>query len=840
MRNVSKGINIDKNFPIYAIENDMIISKAAEITIGFKVLLPEIFTITDTEYEIMHNTWLKAFKMLPDYTIVHKQDWFFKEKYKAPSSEEEKSFLSRSFDNHFYERPFLNHTCYLFVTKTRKGRHRMQSISSTLMGRIIPLESVDEKTLHEFADAVSQMEQIINDSDLIRLERLDADELIGTETTSGILEKHLYLNRDNTRIPREDIVFDGGNVCVGDKRVCVYSISSTENLPLNVSTDMRYDPFSTEVSDCSLSFAAPLGILLNRDHVYNQYIFIDNSDTNINELEKKAGHMHSLSLVSSKNAASEECLNLYVANALEHKLVSVKAHANVMAWSNDSNEFNTIKKEIGSAFSQFGCDKVRYNTVDGPVLFWSSLPGNEGDFPREETYYTFLENAICLFSGETNYKDSLSPFGIKMTDRLTGRPVHVDLSEIWMKKGFIQNRNKFVLGGSGTGKSFFNNHMMRHYYEQGSHIILVDIGNSYEGLCTLINKKTKGKDGIYYTYTESDPISFNPFYTDDGVYDIEKRDSLKTLIISLWKREGGELKPSEDVAVENAVSEYLKKIQEGSVKPCFNTFYEYVSKDFDVAGNLREIIEKENKEVKELFDIVDFLYVLAPFYKGGTYDYLLNSEKDLDLLNKRFIVFEIDKIKDNKVLFPVVTLVIMEAYINKMRRLQGSRKVLVLEEAWKAIAKEGMAEYVKYLYKTVRKYFGEIMVVSQEMDDIISSDIVKESIIANADVKILLDQKKNLKKFDRIQEVLGLTEKNKSQIFSINRDYQKGRGKYREVWFGFGNSHSAVYATEVSLEENLCYSTEETEKLQVQQRTKMLGGNLEQAIHQLASEKRNL
>ena len=307
----------------------------------------------------------------------------------------------------------------------------------------------------------------------------------------------------------------------------------------------------------------------------------------------------------------------------------------------------------------------------------------------------------------------------------------------------------------------------------------------------------------------------------------------------MWKREGGELKPSEDVAVENAVSEYLKKIQEGSVKPCFNTFYEYVSKEFDVAGNLGEIIEKENKEVKELFDIVDFLYVLAPFYKGGTYDYLLNSDKDLDLLNKRFIVFEIDKIKDNKVLFPVVTLVIMEAYINKMRRLQGSRKVLVLEEAWKAIAKEGMAEYVKYLYKTVRKYFGEITVVTQEMDDIISSEIVKESIIANADLKILLDQKKNLKKFDRIQEVLGLTEKNKSQILSINRDFQKGRGKYREVWFGFGNSHSAVYATEVSLEENLCYSTEETEKLQVQQRTKMLGGNLEQAIHQLASEKRN-
>ena len=171
-----------------------------------------------------------------------------------------------------------------------------------------------------------------------------------------------------------------------------------------------------------------------------------------------------------------------------------------------------------------------------------------------------------------------------------------------------------------------------------------------------------------------------------------------------------------------------------------------------------------------------------------------------------------------------------------MRRLKGVRKVLLLEEAWKAIAKEGMAGYVKYLFKTVRKYFGEAVVVTQEVDDIISSPIVKESIISNADCKILLDQRKYANKFDGIQSLLGLTEKEKSQILSINLSNDPRR-LYKEVWIGLGGVQSAVYATEVSAEEYLCYTTEETEKMQFMARAEQLGGDIEAAIRQLARER---
>jgi len=475
-----------------------------------------------------------------------------------------------------------------------------------------------------------------------------------------------------------------------------------------------------------------------------------------------------------------------------------------MAWSDNPQQLRSIKNDVGSALASMEC-KPRHNTIDTATLYWAGIAGNAADFPSEETFYTFIEPALCFFTQETNHQSSSSPFGIKMADRLTGKPIHLDISDEPMKKGIITNRNKFVLGPSGSGKSFFTNHLVRQYYEQGTHIVLVDTGNSYQGVCELIHHKTKGKDGIYFTYTEDNPIAFNPFYTDDGVFDIEKRESIKTLILTLWKRDNEPPTRAEEVALSNAVNLYLQLVKDNpSHTPSFNGFYEYIKNDYRAILQEKQVREKD-------FDLANFLNVLEPYYKGGEYDYLLNSDKELDLLSKRFIVFEIDAIKDHPILFPVVTIIIMEVFINKMRRLKGIRKMILIEEAWKAIAKEGMAEYIKYLFKTVRKFFGEAVIVTQEVDDIIHSPIVKESIINNSDCKILLDQRKYMNKFDAIQAMLGLTEKEKSQILSINLS-NDSRRKYKEVWIGLGGTHSAVYATEVSREEYFAYTTEESEK----------------------------
>jgi conjugation system TraG family ATPase len=829
MRNILKATTLESKFPLLSVENGCIVSKDADITVAFQVELPELFTVTSSEYDAIHSAWSKAIRVLPDFSIVHKQDWFIKESYTPGIQKDDLSFLSRSFERHFNERPFLNHTCYLFLTKTTKERSKMQSNFSTLCrGFIVPKEIQDKEAVTKFLESVGQFERIMNDSGFIKLTRLTSDEITGTANNVGIIEKYFCLSQSNTNILK-DIQLNPEDMRIGDNVLCLHTLSDVEDLPGKIATDARYEKLSTDRSDCRLSFAAPVGVLLSCNHIYNQYIFIDDHTENLKRFEKQARNMHSLSRYSRANQVNKEWIEEYLNEAHSQGLISVRCHCNVVAWSDDSEELKHIKNDVGSQLALMEC-KPRHNTVDTPTLFWAGIPGNEADFPSEESFYTFIEQALCFFVEETNYQSSPSPFGIKMVDRLTGKPLHLDISDLPMKKGIITNRNKFILGPSGSGKSFFTNHMVRQYYEQGSHVLLVDTGNSYLGLCEMINRKTNGKDGVYFTYTEQNPIAFNPFYTDDNVFDIEKRESIKTLILTLWKRDNEPPTRSEEVALSNAVSLYIEKLKDG-IQPSFNTFYEFISQDY------RKILEAKQVREKD-FDVANFLNVLEPYYKGGEYDYLLNSDKQLDLLSKRFIVFELDNIKDHKILFPIVTIIIMEVFINKMRRLKGVRKLILIEEAWKAIAKEGMAEYIKYLFKTVRKFFGEAIVVTQEVEDIISSPIVKESIINNSDCKILLDQRKYMNKFDSIQALLGLTEKEKSQVLSINMANHPGR-KYKEVWIGLGGTQSAVYATEVSLEEYYTYTTEESEKLELFQLADKLDGNLELAIKQLAESKRN-
>ena len=827
MRNSSKINTLESKFSILAIEQDCLLTKEADISIGFEVQLPELFTISGEDYEILHSLWHKAIKVLPQYTVIHKQDWFIKEQYEPELQGENLSFLSHSYEKHFNERPFLNHRCYLFITQTTKNRMRSQSnFSSLCKGNFLPKELTNREHATQFLEAVAQLERILNDSNLIKLRQLKTEDYIGTSHKKGLFEQYLSLSTDEKE-SLQDICLSAEQMRIGNQRLCVHTLSDTEDLPSKVQADSRYERLSTDKSDCRLSFAAPVGLLLSCNHIYNQYLFLDNSEENLRQFEKSARNMHSLSRYSRSNQINKEWIEQYLNEAHSYGLSSIRAHFNVMAWSDNPQELRSIKNDVGSALASMEC-KPRHNTIDTATLYWAGIAGNAADFPSEETFYTFIEPALCFFTQETNYQSSSSPFGIKMADRLTGKPIHLDISDEPMKKGIITNRNKFVLGPSGSGKSFFTNHLVRQYYEQGTHIVLVDTRNSYQGVCELIHHKTKGKDGIYFTYTEDNPIAFNPFYTDDGVFDIEKRESIKTLILTLWKRDNEPPTRAEEVALSNAVNLYLQLVKDNpSHTPSFNGFYEYIKNDYRAILQEKQVREKD-------FDLANFLNVLEPYYKGGEYDYLLNSDKELDLLSKRFIVFEIDTIKDHPILFPVVTIIIMEVFINKMRRLKGIRNMILIEEAWKAIAKEGMAEYIKYLFKTVRKFFGEAVIVTQEVDDIIHSPIVKESIINNSDCKILLDQRKYMNKFDAIQAMLGLTEKEKSQILSINLS-NDSRRKYKEVWIGLGGTHSAVYATEVSREEYFAYTTEESEKHQVMELSEKLDGNLEKAIVQMAN-----
>ncbi len=810
--------------PVYKVEHNCILSMQGDITIGYRVTLPEIFTLSDRDYEAYHQAWVKAIKVLPGFSILHKQDWFMESTYKADFERSGDAFLSRSSERFFNERECLDHSCYIFLTKKPSGRKLSSSAYSNVLRKsIVPEQTISPLLYSDFLDSAGQFERIMVDSGFVGLRRLSDDELAGTANKAGIIEKYMFLLGENEMPMISDIQVKDG-IRIGAKQVEIYTLSDAEDMPALCGSRINYDKYSTDRTKFSIGFASPLGSLLNCNHILNQFVFIEDAQKTIKRLEAKRLRLQSLSGYSRENAISRDACNDFLNEAIASQRLPIKAHFNVMAWSEDVAKTRDIKNLVGSAMAQM--DAVAKRETDGQAQVWfAGMPGNEADFPMNDTFDTFVEQATCFFNLESNYRSSISPFGIRMGDRLSGRPVHVDLSDEPMKMGLTTNRNKFILGPSGSGKSFFTNHMIRSYYEQGAHVVLVDVGHSYKGLCDLVG-------GYYFTYSENDPIRFNPFYLTEGdVLDTEKKESIKTLLLALWKKDDENFRRSEYVALSNALTLYYVHLgRNPDIFPCFNSFYEFLMSEY------MQVLEDGKVKEKD-FDVGNFLYVLNPYYKGGEFDYLLNATENLDLLHERFIVFELDAVKDHAILFPVVTLILMEMFISKMRKLKGIRKVILLEEAWKAIAKDGMAEYIRYLFKTVRKFFGEAIVVTQEVEDIISSPIVKQAIINNSDCKILLDQSKYQNKFDAIQELLGLTDKEKAQVLSMNKANDPKR-RYKEVFISLGGQLSKVYRTEVSPAEYYSYTTEESEKMMVQEYARKYG-SIEKGIAMLVADLQN-
>lgn len=827
-------IDIESVLPIWKVNDNAIISKMGDYTIGFKVTLPEIFTNSNDDYEAFHQALIKSIRSLPKFTIFHKQDWFFEEKYEAVFDKGNKEehgnahfgndYLSRSSERFFNERPYLHHTCYLYLTKKPENRKFSSSIFSTLTRKhLVPQEVLDKNIQQEFFDSVGQFVRILTDSTYVELVQLTTDEILSKNEKAGVLEKYLFLQKEG-EAPGIKQVQVKPDLRIGNDYCTIFSLGDAVNLPPACGSRLTYEKFSTDRTRFSVGFASPIGLLLDCNHIYNQFIFLEDSEKTLREMEAKQLRLNSLSGKSRQNAIARNAVNDFLNEARETQRLPVKAHFNIMTWTDDPEKLKDINTKVSSAIASMDATPKR-ETICPAAMYWAAMPGNEADFPMNDTFDIFLDQSTTFLNLETNYTTSQAGVGIRMVDRISGKPVDVDISDEPMRKGLVTNRNKFILGPSGSGKSFFTNHMVRSYYEQGAHVVLVDVGHSYKGLCDLVK-------GYYFTYTEENPIKFNPFYIGEGdSLDTEKLETIKTLLFVLWKKDDEKKTRSEYVALSTALQLYFEKTDaDKSIFPCFDTFYEFVKTDY------KEYLKVE--QVKEAnFDIDTFLYVLRPYYWGGEFDYLLNGKEDLDLLLQPFIVFELDNIKDHAILFPVVTMIIMEVFLSKMRKLKGIRKIILIEEAWKAIAKEGFADYIKYLFKTVRKHFGEAIVVTQEVEDIISSPIVKEAIINNSDCKILLDQSKYKNKFEDIQRLLGLTEKHTSIILSLNKNLDQKR-KYKEVAIMLGD-HAKAYGTEVSLEEYLTYTTEQSEKVKLYKYQEKWNGDLRKAITNMADDMRS-
>ena len=438
--------------PVFKIENDCLLSHKGDFSLAYELTLPEIFTLSTADYEALHNTWIKAIRVLPINTIVHKQDWYLQVTYNADLSGE-RSFLSKSSERYFNERPYLDHKCYLFITSKAANKRSTTALSSTLItSSIVPQQTIDPQLQEMFLDKTSQCIKILEGSILCR--RLSADELASTIQQPGLIEQYCYLLN-----PGEEPVIRDMNLKdefkVGEYYTQMFSLADVQDLPALCGPRINYEKYSTDKTKFSTSFSAPLGLFLDCNHIYNQYIIIEDAQRTIQKLEKKRIRLQSLSAYSRENSISRDAVNQFLNEAISQQRQPIKAHFNLLAWTDRKEQLKEIRNNVSAALAQMDA-RAKIETVIAPQLFFAGVPGGAADLPLHECFDTFVEQASCFLIQETNYRSSISPIGLRLGDRISGLPVHVDISDEPMSKGICTNRNKFILGPSGVYRAVFN------------------------------------------------------------------------------------------------------------------------------------------------------------------------------------------------------------------------------------------------------------------------------------------------------------------------------------------------------------------------------------------------
>ena len=768
-------------------------------------------------YEFTH-LFAALAQTLGEGYALHKQDVFVRKAFKEENGGNHE-FLSESYFRYFNGRPFTDSVCYLTITQENK--------KSRLM-------SFDNKKWRDFLVKIRKVHDQLRDAGV-------KSRFLGKTEACEYVDRFFSMNFRDKVVSMTNFKVDDETIGMGDRSCKVYSLVDVDyaNLPsvIRPYANIEVNNTSMPVDLVSIVDSVPGADCV----VFNQMVFVPNQKRELALLDKKKNRHASMPNPSNLMAV-EDIKRVQEVIARESKQL-VYTHYNLVVAVSGDTDIQKCTNHLENSFSRMGIhiSKRAYNQLE---LFVNSFPGNcygmNADYDR---FLTLGDAATCLMYKERIVHNEDTPLKIYYTDR-QGVPVAIDITGKEGKEKLTDNSNFFCLGPSGSGKSFHMNSVVRQLWEQNTDIVMVDTGNSYEGLCEYVG-------GKYIAYTEDKPITMNPFNISKRELNIEKIDFLKNLILLIWKGSETQRPELEFRVVEQLVTEYYDFYFNG-VQPYPSSQKETLRKNLSTmekrrGTELTQIHDKVEKLIKGLeerrmalsvktlsfdsfyefacerldqiciennittIDCDNFAYMLQNFYRGGKYDKILNENVDSTLFDETFIVFEVDAIKENKQLFPIVTLIIMDVFLQKMR-LKKNRKCLVIEEAWKAIASPLMAEYIKYLYKTARKFWASVGVVTQEIQDIIGSPIVKEAIINNSDVVMLLDQSKFRERFDEIKAILGLTDVDCKKIFTVNRlDNKEGRSFFREVFIRRGST-SGVYGVEEPHECYMTYTTERAEK----------------------------
>ena len=826
MRTKAKGI--EDIFPLMSICDGFIISKRGDITLGWEVSLPELFSLTENEHDDLISSFASAVGLLDPWMMVHRQDIFLHQEYERSDAE---GFLSESFERHFDGRTHLVHRQFLFLTITCKESVCKGVSSSGLFGIKTPSGEALKSSASRLQSKAEEFASVLGGKGYIRLERLS------DQTLLGIIGTHMRLgSRQSTMLSDFEMFPD--KVSSADRSMWAFAISNSSSLPSLLEPSRKVDSLSSSAAQLHSSLGSAIGPLMNCEHTINSYILTLPQGETLSEMDARRRRMLSMSR-NAENKNNAEQLEAYIDEVHKEKLITVKTHTNILVWDTHDN-LQQVKGRVSAALAGIGISCVQ-DIYDTPVLWYASFPGAACEIGSENLMLMEIGSALCLGVNES-YEKGITGGLLKLCDRTRNIPLEIDIQRKAHEAGLIDNYNAFILGGSGTGKSFFTNFFVRSCYDAGQTVFIIDVGDSYEGLCAVIREESGGKDGIYHTWDMNNPLSFDAFLGFEQWTDMSgtlRQDSdglnfLLSFLQTLWSPQGGWSADTSNI-LKQMIRDF-KIAWNKSERPVFDDLRNFLievimpkmeSDDGYLCGEIRVVSSR--------FDISGFVLAMGDYASGGAFGFLLNDRNPKDLFSSRFTVFEVEKlaaVNDSK-FYSLCILCIMNSFNAKMRSQDGM-KVMVIEEAWKAIANETMAPYLTGLWKTARKYSTSAVVVTQQITDIMSSSVINDTILQNSSVRILLDQSNNLNNFDQIKTLLGLSDHQKAMVLSMNRS-NNPRYRYREVFIALGDRKCGVYATEVSQQEAVAYESSKEKKkpfLDLQQKIGTIA-----AIRELTQEK---
>ncbi|WP_423819656.1 TraG family conjugative transposon ATPase [Salinimicrobium sp. TIG7-5_MAKvit] len=790
-------IDLSTYHPIIEVRQNLVLANNGNLVLCFKTELPEIYSLSEKDFDDLHGIWFQALRTLKNGFVVHKQDVYRKRKYSGEKLQEE-SFLGKATRYYFEGREYLEHESYMFFcwpkNKTLNHKRFINPFKKITPKALMELED----GLQEFTRAVNDTVSFLNNSKKLQLIPLGEEEILQLSTS--------FFNGYNEGFDT-DILLDKSQLQIGRNFFEVLAVNNELCFGEAVQSSKTNERYTADDFVFHQGFVDRLGLDLDEDHILNQVFYMDDKSRWRRLLERRIEELKKSSNFGSQNKLVLDRIRHILDRINEDDSSRViRGHFNVIFWNEEYKNLLRIASEIKTRFKELDITPYYPLGEERKNFFLNSFFCFSSNFSNEDLFVTDLKHALCLLVNNTNYKSDKQ--GIIFNDRQHNIPV---IKDVWDEdKKRIKARNFAIFAPTGEGKSFLANNILRQFFEDGVRLVIIDLGGSYNKFAMLYPQ-----DHLILRYEQGKNLGINPFFIN-GTRDLgpQHLEDLTIFLLELFAT-GELLDKAREVAMKKILKHYYHSVARGH---SMESFYDFIEAK-------QKTLLKDLQIHRDYFDLENFLHIMSEYVKGGLYSFLfeISEDQSFRLEEKRLIVFELDEIKDNKEILSVMLKLIKSAIQRTIWQNRNEKGIILFDEFAKQLKFGNVLESVEFYYQAIRKQNGAIGIILQSINQL-PENATSASILENTQVIYSLHNEKG---YDQLQKRLNLSSHDLNQLKSIKNNLS-GEQKYTEMFIKIGRQ-SNIFRLEVPPEVYAAYLTDGQENSRLMQLYEQTG-SMEKAI----------